>query len=207
MFLSRPALRLLNWGLAAGAICFVLGLVMSDPDPMLWVVAALLVGLFVFLGFVGDAEIETAEAADARRAQAFARAPVETTAEEIDEAAQGLARWCKGLSIAAFVAALLMMVDACPGSARETVEVFLSGALWLGVCAAAWFVRDRASTAAALLLLVVPIADLVAVGFAVEQGRLAFRDLFPELAMPLVLTCVAVRCCVLTFRYRRLLNT
>jgi hypothetical protein len=204
MIQPRTVLRCLNWLVSAGAVGMFVVLAFQDGSVGTWVAAGAIALVFGFLGVVADAKIAEEEVARVKRAELAARMPVQAAAEALNEATRGLLSWSKWLAALAFAVGVLMLTGACGGGRDEGVAALVSGIAWVGIATAAWFVRNRASRMASVLLLLASGIQLAAALLAVAQERVANDDLLPAVLVPLLLVGMATRCCLVTFRYHSL---
>lgn len=164
-----------------------------------WVGAVAGIGALVVVFFFAKTDREEEEKAQVKRDALMAIEPLDVLSREIEESGEKLQRWSTWLALIAMAVALLAVAGACGGQPHAW-EAFVSSLGWLFVAGTAWFVRSRMSRVASLLLLLVPLADIVAVLVSADPDA---RD---HLLMPLFLATFAGHCCYLTFRYHRYLR-
>lgn len=196
---SRAAWYVLTLGFLGLLGGMVVTMAVVESTLGCWVVAVAAIGALVVSFFFAKADRHEEEKAQLKRDELMATEPLDVLSREIEESAEKLQRWSTWLALIALVVAVLAVAGACGGQ-PDAREAFLSSLVWLFLAGAAWFVRSRMSRIASLLILLVPLADIVAALLSRDPEA---RD---HLVMPLFLAAFAGHCCYLTFRYHRYLR-
>jgi Ca2+/Na+ antiporter len=200
---SRVSWSILNGGIFGLCSGLLVWMGFAAQDAVIWVMIGLSLALFAFVFFVSRAEREEEEKSERSDVELAAPPPLEALGQEIEDITCSLLRWTTWLAGIAFAVAVLTMVGGCSGGPSEARQTFFSALTWLALAVTAWYVRDRASRSASLVLLLVPLANLVANGVAIARSQLPVSEWFPSVCMPLFFCAVAVKCCLLTFKYHR----
>jgi hypothetical protein len=175
----------------------------APDDAAGYLLFASAIGLLVFRYFVALTESDELDAARERHADLAARDPARARAEEFNETARALSRCKRAFILSSAIVATLLLVGACLDSPPRLAGSVTAGAVWLAVSIAAFFLRDTASRASRIIMLVAACVGVAAVVADFVGSDSLATLLLVRSFLPALVAVMAVRCWRLAFRYQK----